>query len=461
MKKLFSIIVFCTMFLGGCAHKRHIEAGDQYMQQGRYELAIRAYQEALNSRSRDKDTRQKLSLAESQFAQWLSQISQQAQQAESQNQLEVALLLHAKLAEQGDYESKQAFNRLYSQIRPNVVYQVYLQQQHNINLTQSVQTHPDLALSNSSVAGTGGANLTVDLGAEQFSISEKQIVRSGEFLEGYRTEENPEFHRLNHDIDYLEERIRDLDRDWRRADDKLQRQKTEVRLLEKDQEIWTLKLSNLPSDSSAAIQLRSKLNVLERTTLPNARRELKKRQDKKSSIDSNLEKKRKKRRRLLEDFRHTSPTVQIPVYSTLEYPVQVMTKHVSGQLKMTTDQGISTNLVIREQHTDEGHTAVPLLQLERDPIQLNSDLQMQLAYKAKATEDAMLTILRWKDGYRRTLASNAQNAQTPDQRTTLFVRYLLSGEVSDPSVVAQFKQQLSFTYGQAGEFDIPMILQWR
>lgn len=461
MKKLASILIVFTLFISGCAHKRHIEAGDQFMQQGKYELAIRAYEEALNSRSRDKETRRKLSVAQNQFDQWLNNIAQLAQQAEANNQREVALLLHAKLANQGNYQSKQAFNQLYSQVRPSIVYHVYLQSQQHIDLAQSIQTHPDLMLANSPVLGSNGSNLSVQLGNAQFSISEKQIVRSGEFLEGYRKEENPDFHALNHDIDRADERIRTLDREWRRADDKVRDQKTNVQLLEKDQEIWTLKLADLPPNSSAALRFKEKLRVLESTTLPDARRDLKKKEKTKLRIDNDLAKQKKKRRKLLERFRHTSPTVEIPVYATLEYPVQVMTKHVSGQLNLNTSTGINKQLVIRSAHTDEGHEAIPLLQLESNPIQLQSDGQMELDYRAQATQDAMLTILSWKDVYRRGLAANALNAQTPDQRTALFVRYLLSGEVSDPAVVAQFKQQLAFIYGQAGEFDIPMILQWR
>lgn len=460
MKQLVSILFLSTLLISGCAHKKHIEAGDQYVQQGRYELAIRAYEEALNSRKNDKKTRQKLATAKTFFSEWLLQINQQALQAESNEQLEVALLLHAKLASQGNYASKQAFKRLYGAVRPNVVYQVYLDNQSGIDLTQSLQTHPDVQLANREITSNNGVNLSLELGPEQFSISEKSIVRSGEFLDGYRKEENPEFHSLNHDIDHAESKIRKLDRDWRKSDDKVRRDSTEVRLLEKDQEIWTLKLEQLAPESSAAIRLEAKLRKLERITLPDAKSALRQSEKRKTQLDNDLKKYKKKKRRLLERFRHTAPTIEIPVYSSLEYPVQIMTKHVSGQLQLSTSVGQSTNLVIRTEHVDEGHNAIPLLSLESDPIQLHTDLQMQLNYQAKATEDAMLTILRWKDIYRRNLASDALNAQNPDQRTSLFVRYLLSGQISDPAVVAQFKQQLTFTYGQAGEFDIPMILQW-
>lgn len=456
-KNVVSFMILSLLLLTGCASKRHIKAGDNFMQEGRYELAVRAYSEALQSRRKDTETQQKLIIAEEKFNQWLAQISLQAQQAEANQHNEVALLLYAKLAQQGDFAARQAFNRLYTNIRPQVVYQVYLERQQSLDLTASIQTHPDLMLANSPVSGSG-INLSALLSPESFTIHEQQIVRSGEFLAHYKKEENPQFRELNHDIDHLEEDIRRLEKDWRKADKKVRQQQTDVTLLEKDQEIWTLKIADLPVNSTAAQRLQAKLKTLEEETLPKALRELKKRKRHLTAIDDDLKKSKRRKTKLLERFRHTEPTVDVPVYATIEYPVQIMTKRVNGQLTLTTNQGRSSQLVIRAEHTDEGHNAIPQLQLDANPIQLQSDAQMRLAYQANATTDAMATVLTWKDNYRRQLAENALNAQTPNQRTQLFVRYLLSGEVSDSNLVNQFKAHLAFTYGKAGEFDLPTIL---
>ena len=49
-------ILFLTLLVSGCAHKKLINAGDDYLSQGNYQHAVEKYKKALDEKPKDAKT---------------------------------------------------------------------------------------------------------------------------------------------------------------------------------------------------------------------------------------------------------------------------------------------------------------------------------------------------------------------------------------------------------------------
>jgi len=91
-----SLCVLITL-LGGCTHTNLINQGDSYAEQGRHELAMVQYHQALQLKPSRDDTRVKYNEAQIGFQRWLTNIADAADVANESNNKGRTLILYSKL----------------------------------------------------------------------------------------------------------------------------------------------------------------------------------------------------------------------------------------------------------------------------------------------------------------------------------------------------------------------------
>ncbi|WP_020407812.1 tetratricopeptide repeat protein [Hahella ganghwensis] len=121
---LMSVLMVATV--SGCAHHNLMEAGEEYTSQGRYELAMQAYQKALKLEPDDQETMDRFYQSRDHFDQWLANVRQVADAAYSQSQQGKAMMLYGKIADATqDPAALARYNEIHRQMAAN--HQLYMQ----------------------------------------------------------------------------------------------------------------------------------------------------------------------------------------------------------------------------------------------------------------------------------------------------------------------------------------------
>jgi len=448
------LIVSFASTLAACAHQRHTGQANDYLQQGRYELAVREYQQALKLKSSNIDNRQRMKIAQAELDRWLAKVRVGADQAYDHQQLAKALLLYGKIVQlQSDPQSLGRYQQLLDQLTRQHALKVNL---HYDPLLMGVNFADNLQGIDIQ-AGQNAVDIVIALTDYQSTNDYLESVQSQEYLSGIETLVNPNYL-------YTQNRIGENRVQVKKLRKKLKRYQSRKRSLNAaiervqltiTQHTSALASENLQPDKYARLEralgkaLQSKVGFVA------------KREENQRALDKYQRRYHHAEHDLNEAYERLAdlpPTVDQEVFDVYSYMLGTLRQSMSVDV-LIEQQGrrhIQTAMFSRSDSEHSGHPAIGLS--DKDAIELSSRQMRAEANKSAATL-ARIYLQEQRDAHRHILALKRQRETHPAEQLELAVGYLLAGDQSrDATLESEVRLYLSREYGVAGEFPVHHLL---
>lgn len=440
-----SLCVLITL-LGGCTHTNLINQGDSYAEQGRHELAMVQYHQALQLKPSRDDTRVKYNEAQISFQRWLTSIADAADVAYQSNLRGRAFMLYSKLL-----GTKSAGENVQAQARFQALQVALLDE----SLLQVKASYPvavfghnmesDIADLLPMVGDFSGLpnqrEYSFALAAFDTIIVEQQEERSGEYISGIQIVENPEIDHLKNQIHHLNHEVKEFRRDRKKYRHRIKEAKHKISRINEEQDYKTEPDTNLTGEA-----LKQALAQLHR-----AKRKLHK------TIQA-MEDDEERLYNTIHQLDMTPATIIEEVYSVHSYFVTHSAYILKGEVLITT-AGSTVVYPLEVVNNDSYHDAQPLLNMNADPLVQISAQALTADLHVSARTVAQSFMREELQKYRAGLLASARGEIDKSSRFEKLVSYGLSGRngVSD-RVAHQMEEELQATYGFDGEFPINRLL---
>lgn len=461
-------LFIAALILSGCAHKQLIDDGEQYQQAGRFEQAVKSYQQALSIKPNDKKTQQKLTTAQQALNLWLDKIYSAAQQAQSQNLPGRAMLLYSKIAQlRADQNAIAQYKKLHQQLIKQSRYHLHAQGPSQFGDQFAARINNVIINRNNNPTANNHFTLNATISQPQFKTQSTQQVVTQSYISGYQTVANPQFHQLQHDIAHNREQLEQYQANYNNKLAEADHAHLALITVEKDLEIARLRLNQTDPNTSNYNYWRNEINRLSHIVddkkhhYDDIRHQL-------DAINHQLEENRQQIDSALNELSYIEPTVEQPIHANHSYEVEQVTRTATGKLKVAFTghkQSLFGNKNLRRSKTitasdsDQGHQQQPLLDLAFNDIALQSDQQISRQFYANAKAQARIAIEQHLNDYRSHLREQANQATGIDAQLEAGVIYGLSGSDGvDKPTANNMKNQLTQEFGIAGEFNINQLL---
>lgn len=459
-RQLHKLVAGCLLLMGlsGCAHQRYTENANDYLLQGRYELAVQEFEKALRIEPDHPQNQAAYRVARENLDIWLDGIELAAKEAYSRHQSGRALILYGKLAQLRP--GRQVLSR-YRQLSREIAAKHLFQ----------VDLHYDPAVFGSDV-GEGIAGLVTQPGADyrgelthirlrlgdyQSKITYADEIHTQSYLSGVETVVNPELLGLQQAIQRQQADVRESRRELRHQRKHLRQSvnnrddarrivdNTQARLdLQKPGSEKYLALSESLAVKSAD------LDTWERR-LGKSRRQLKKVERRHHAAERQLAD-------LYEQLSTVPPTVDEEIYSDYDYRVGILTQTMAAELSIGVDNKWQVSSVL-VRASDSEHKAHPTINLSAKSAALPGDRELQLQVNDHAVNAAREFLLTSVAQHRQLLLASAEQTPDPAQRLEYWVAYSLAGDRSpNHAVEADIRRHLQLELGRAGEFPVRQLL---
>lgn len=439
---LFMIVTF----LGGCAHTNILKQGDTYAEQGRYELAMVQYDQALQLKPGRDDTRDKFNLAQVGFQNWLKIINDAADVAYDRNRKGRALILYAKvLAAQSPGENHQAearFQALHMALSDQSLLKVkasYPVPVFGHNIEADIADIIPLLNDYTGLPNQRKYSFALEVFDEKIVEKDEELI--GEYISGTQIVRNPKIDHLQNQIHHINLEMRELRHD---------RKKYKRRI--KDAEHTIGQIEDDHDDSTAPFKEQENKELKQaKAQLHRARRKFHK------TIDE-LEGEEDLLYNTIHHLDETPVTIDIDVYSPHSYFVTHSAYILQGEVLITT-AGRTIHYPLEVADNDSYHDAQPLLDLNADPLVQISAEALGAELHASARTVALNFIRNEVQEYRAGLLTSAKGAIGTNSRFEKLVNYGLSGRNGVSKRISnQLEEELQADYGIAGEFQINRLL---
>jgi len=449
-----ALIVSIALGLGACAHQRHTDKANDYLQEGRYELAVNDFQQALQLKPNNRDNRQRLEIAQTELGRWLLKVRSSADAAYQNQQFGKALLLYGKIADlEGDSESLGRYQKLIDQLTRRYSMKLSVQYDSMLlgrNFAEDIQ---GIDLQQSQPA----MHIAFKLSNYQNSRSYVESAQRQEYFAGIETLVNPNYL-------HTQDRIRDNRHQVKKLRKKTKRYKSRKHSLNADID----RIQQTIDQRSAALADQAP----ETETYARLERSLAKARQSKSSLvakhDENQRSLKKYQKRLhhakhdLEDayerLAYIPPTVEQEVFETYDYTLGTLTQTMSVDL-LIQEPGRRHTLTAQYTHSDSEHSAHPTIGLDaKDAFELSAP-QLRAEAEKSAAALGRIYLQELREAHRAQLAQKRRKESHPGERLELGVAYLLAGDQSrDTELESEVRQYLFREFGVAGEFPIHHLL---
>ena len=448
------LIVGIAFGLGACAHQRHTDNANDYLQEGRYELAVRDFQQALKLKPNNDDNRQRLKIAQAELDRWLAGVRAGANQAYQNQQQGKALLLYGKIVQlDSDSESLWRYQQLTDQLTRQHAMKVSLQYDSMLlgaNFAedlQGIQVQP----------GRSELNIAFKLSNYQSSRKYVESAQTQEYLAGIETLVNPDYL-------YTQDHIRDNRHQLKKAKKETKRYQSRKRSLNADIDgvqntiaQRTSALANKDPETEEYAQLERALAK----ALQSKASLVSKRDENQRSLDK-YQKRFHRAEHKLEDayerLAYLPPTVEQEVFETYAYTLGTLKQSMSVDLRIEEPSRRHTQTALFTR-SDSEHSAHPIIGLAaKDALEL-SDSQMRAEADESAAALGRIYLQQLREEHRYKLAQKRRQETHPAEQLELGVAYLLAGDQSqDTGLESELRQHLYREYGVAGEFPIHHLL---
>jgi tetratricopeptide (TPR) repeat protein len=445
LRALVSLFLVVT-FLSSCAHTKIVSQGDTYLEQGRYELAMAQYDQALQLKPRRDDTRDKFNQAQLAFQQWLQTINDAANVAYARNQKGRALVLYGKvLAAQGPGENPQAetrFQALHKALAEQSLLMVKASYPVPIfgqNLERGIEDIIPMLHDYTGLPNQREYSFSLEEFDEEIVEWDEEYI--GEYISGSEIVENPEIDYLQNRIHHINREMKELRRDRKKYKHRIKDAEHTIARIEKDRE----------DNPGPRTEKENKELKQAKEQLHRAKRKLRKTIDKVEDQEDRLD-------NTIHHLAETPATIAVDVYSPHSYFVTHSAYSLKGEVIITTASR-TVVLPLEVIDNDSYHDEQPLLDLNADPLVHISSEALNAELHASARTVVQNFIRDEVQEYRANLLTSAQGAIGLDSRFEKLVSYGLSGRKGVSKRIAnQMEEELQADYGVEGEFPINKLL---
>jgi hypothetical protein len=443
-RSMWSKLVLVMIALGtlaGCAHQRLVDSAQDHLHQGRYELALREYDQALRQKPDHAKSQMGYRAAKHHLDAWLQNLQQAADHAYDNHQPGKALLLYGKLAQaRGDSASLESYRELYSQLK----------QQYRLQVDLAFEAF-DAELFDDSFRHVAGLEVLPGA-ADQYRFSLQNLngnvaytdeTRQQDYLSGVEVIANPDFVHLQDDIEHLRSDVYNSRQTYRkhrkrhrRLERRLQRAQTE--------------LDNFEGNEAQLEQQRETLTELQHR-LNNSEKKLNKYQRRCRRAERNLE-------HHYERLSYTAPTVERDLFSTYRYDVTLLSQILTADLVYLLNDVERSNQVAVE-HTDFEHGHHPTIELPAKASVRLSDETLRDRLQAQAGARVTDILRGAVREHREAFLLAARSSDSPSDRFEYWVAYSLAGDgARNRNVEADLRRHLALEFGNSAEFSVNQLL---
>lgn len=451
--KAFSLIL-CIMAVSGCAHKNLVSAGQELMTQQQYELAVDKFNAAVKEQPENQETRQKLAQAKEQLNNWASYIEQQAQLAENNQQLEKALLLYAKAFQiTRSPVANSRYKALYQKLKRQSMLDVSLS-------STGIDVDLDIIRSIDGLTLTQSNKATVLKFSQSnpiFEIQQSTLTLQTQYISGTQIVANPELLDLQHAVGQNQHRLRE-----RRT--KITRLSRIVNQLQNEQQRLNSKVNSLKMQLTASNLADTKRIPLEQSlssansSLTQANNKLQRKQNTLRDLKHDLVELRQQTNALAHKLAHLPATVEIPVYSDYQYPVQQQVNSLTSTLYLMMNNQIRP-ADIRVESKDQSHPEHPIIGLASNPMLVSNKEQLTPLLWQQRDKVTRRLLNELVDERKLGFYYQSEQAIGSDDKFAKLVKHGLitrKGAIKEAS--DKLQQMLVLEYGRGGEFDINKLL---
>jgi hypothetical protein len=461
-------IIFLLLFIiSGCAHKKLMNAGNDYLSQGKYQSAVEKYQKALREQPSDAKTLAKLKQAQALFNGWLEQVEFSAQQAEKNHQLAKAQLLYAKLAKhRSEHFYHEKVMKLQQENLTEFGLNVYLDiKQPALNQSYSnefehvkFQNKPadSLAYKNNEIA--------VMFSFDGFSVdtNKRQELASKQYVSGYETIINPAYQDIQNNIVDLRIDIKGQNNKLAEQESLANVQDRDLLLMEKNLQIAQLLLEKTDNKSTRFYQLTNEINDLY-ILITKQKKNLGKTDKKIAKTIRKIKKYNHQLDDLFHQLEGTPELADVEVYSDYQYTVNITEQVALGELfmkvELTKGENRERHYEVTYTHEDKSHRRHKRIALKNDPLRLKSNNELkQLVFKQ--ARNKVTQVIEDEVGlYQQSLLTQANRlGNLSEQLNIRLMASLVSQQPLPVSTYNSINQQLIIEFGSGGTFKVAELL---
>jgi tetratricopeptide (TPR) repeat protein len=451
--------IFSVLFTTGCAHKKLIDAAQDYAHQGRYEQAVEQYQKALDLKPNDNATQQKLADAQQKVDIWLDGIDAQAQTAKVQQLNGRALLLFAKVVQlRNDTNALAQYKKLHWQLTSQHRYKIQVDAPTTLGKNLAHQLDDIQVIDKADKSYANQFTVKVSHGKPAFVTKVKEIEKVQQYVSGVTSVPNPDYLHLQDDITNEREHIHQLSmqlEDRQITLDDLDRQ---VHLFEKDLEIAQLKAQRATPNSHEYQRLQQDINHYQQE-LNQVQHYFDKELNAHEKVSYKLHESKDALHKHLNELSYLPPTVEQDVLSDHFYPADEVTRTATAKVTIAFNQQPEKSKTVSASFTDTEHDEQPRIKLPYNPLELINDKQLSKQYYAKARQEVEQAIEDNASTYRHQLKNKANQMPGIDQKLEAWVNYgVASSKGVDDSTDRQMSYQLEQEFGVTGIFEVNTLL---
>jgi len=452
------------LILSGCAHKRLLNAGDDFIAQGQYQRALEKYQRALAEQPNNKNTLVKLRQAQNLFNIWLDKVEISAKQAEENHHFAKAQLLYAKLAK---HRSKQSFQQkqrdLRQKLKKNHGFKVQLTtSQAQLEQKFGQQLDHIAFIKDKKLSANNEIAIAFSLSKIDFSKQESNNLESKDYISHYQTISNPEYQHLQDDIIVQREAIKNLRTDVSDLQQFYNSENNRLLLLEKDKQIALLTQDKTEKNTTEFYQLQAEINNLT-IDITNQQKINKKTYKKLAKSNKKVEKYEQQLDHLFHLLQETPELAEAAVYAKYQFPVRTVQQLASAQLEMVVNDNLNSTYQRQHQlqveYSDKSHYAHAKIALKKNDLQLKSQAQLSEMLYRKSREKITMLILNELDKYQQSIIAQANNvADISSQLDQWLIAGLISKQGLPSRTKQKVEQQLRAEFGQGGYIKVNELL---
>jgi len=424
------------------------------MTQQQYELAVAKFYAATKEEPDNQETRQQLAQAKEYLNNWGTALEQQAMLAQQDQHLEKALLLYAKAFQiTRSATANNQYKALYKTLRSQSMLNVAMS-------TRGVTIDPAL------IQAIDGLTLSTEKDAivikfsqssPIFEIQQSRLTLQTQYISGSQIVANPELVELQHAISQNQHRQRDSGSEANRLSRYVRQLTSKERGIESKISSLERQLSNNKLTSTQKTQLQQTLSSMN-SSLAQTSNQLTDRQHSLREANQRRNHLRQETNNLAHNLAHLSPTIEVPVYSDYQYPVEQQINSLTSTLYLSVYNQVRP-ADISVESKDQSHPAHPTIELPENPMIVSS--KQQLAPLLSQQRDNVVRRLLDELVDERRLSFFYQSKQVidSDEKLSLLVKHGLmtqSGPLQEASDTIQ--QMLVLEYGRGGEFNIAKLL---
>ncbi|OZG72625.1 hypothetical protein BTA51_13935 [Hahella sp. CCB-MM4] len=454
---LMSVLLVATV--SGCAHHNLMEAGEDYTSQGRYELAMQAYQKALKLEPDDQETMDQFSQSRDRFNQWLTSVRQAADKSYAQDHRGKAMLLYGKIADATqDPTALTRYNEIHQEMADN--HQLYIQLEKDPILFGNYlgEEINGLTLVHGSISHTPEtSSVYIQRGPVRFHYQETESPEVGQYVSGQVPVDNPEYASLQQEASMHRHRVeheRNQLMTYRQDQKDLGRER---RSLEKDLRVVENKLSKLDPATSEYQQKKLEQEDL-RSKISGLNDRIRWTKDKIHEQRRDVDHAERELEDILTGFDRIPPTIWEDVISDYHYTRYILSKTAESTLIVDID-GRRREVPLEVVSEDDHYPDHPTISLAGKSANLESDQAMtqRLNNEARTTAENQLKSMVYQ--HKQGLLALANQANDSEERLTGWVAHGIAGNPGvENDVASKMRAHLELEFGKAGEFDINHLL---